>query len=119
MASYRRHHLTVAAELTTALPGAAEALAAVRQAGETDVIITAKHVSSVGRSLAAAGLAGDDLFTDVHGPEKAAVLARNGAAAYVGDTRPTCRWPPPLGSPRSACPPARSQPVTCVPPGRA
>jgi phosphoglycolate phosphatase len=86
VASYRRHYLTVAAELTTALPGAAEALAAVRQAGETDVIITAKHVSSVGRSLAAAGLAGDDLFTDVHGPEKAAVLARIGAAAYVGDT---------------------------------
>lgn len=86
VASYRRHYLTVAAELTTALPGACAALAAVRQAGEAAVIITAKHVSSVGPSLAVAGLSGDDLFTNVHGAEKAAVLARIGAAAYVGDT---------------------------------
>jgi len=89
VASYRRHYLTVAGELTTALPGAAEALAAVRQAGQAAVIITAKHVSSVGPSLAAAGLSGlsgDDLFTDVHGAGKAAVLARISAAAYVGDT---------------------------------
>ena len=86
VARYRRHYLTVAAELTTALPGAAEALAAVRQAGQAAVIITAKHVSSAGPSLAAAGLSGDDLFTNVHGAEKAAVLIRIGAAAYVGDT---------------------------------
>jgi len=85
-AIYRRHYLAVAAELTTALPGAAEALAAVRQAGAAAVIITAKHEVSVGPSLAAAGLSGDDLFTNVHGPEKAGVLARIGAAAYVGDT---------------------------------
>jgi phosphoglycolate phosphatase len=85
-ASYRRHYLTVAAELTIALPGAHEALAAVRQAGESAVVITAKHVVSVGLSLLAAGLSGDDLFTNVHGPEKAEVLAQIGAAAYVGDT---------------------------------
>jgi phosphoglycolate phosphatase-like HAD superfamily hydrolase len=84
--SYRRHYLSVAAGLTTALPGARAALAAVRQAGEAAVIITAKHVSSAGPSLAVAGLSGDDLFTNVHGAEKAAVLARIGAAAYVGDT---------------------------------
>jgi len=86
VASYRRHYLSVAAGLTTALPGARAALAAVRQAGEAAVIITAKHVSSAGPSLAVAGLSGDDLFTNVHGAEKAAVLARIGAAAYVGDT---------------------------------
>jgi phosphoglycolate phosphatase len=85
-ASYRRHYLTVAAELTSALPGAPEALAAVRQAGESAVIITAKHEMSVGPSLLAAGLSGDDLFTNVHGAEKAEVLAHIGAAAYVGDT---------------------------------
>ena len=49
-ASYRRHYLTVAAELTSALPGAPEALAAVREAGESAVIITAKHEVSVGPS---------------------------------------------------------------------
>jgi phosphoglycolate phosphatase len=85
-AIYRRHYLTVAAELTTALPGAHGALAAVRPAGESAEIITAKHEVSVGPSLLAAGLSGDDLFTNVHGAEKAEVLAQIGAAAYVGDT---------------------------------
>jgi len=39
-------------------------------------------------SLQAAGLAPDELFTLVHGPEKAAVLRRLKAVAYVGDTPP-------------------------------
>jgi phosphoglycolate phosphatase len=87
-ACYRRHYVRLAAEKTTALPGAREALAAVRAAGERAVIITAKHPVSVGPSLRAAGLTADELFTHVHGPEKAEVLRRLGAAAYVGDTPP-------------------------------
>ena len=83
---YRRHYVLLAEENTTALPGAAEALAAVRAAGERAVIITAKHEISVGPSLRAAGLAADEVYTHVHGPEKGAVLRRLGAAAYVGDT---------------------------------
>lgn len=51
---YRRHYLRLAEGMTTVLPGAHEALAAVR----------------------------------VHGPEKAAVLRRLRAVAYVGDTPP-------------------------------
>jgi hypothetical protein len=43
-------------------------------------------VRAVAPSLSAAGLAADELFTHVHGPGKAAVLRRLGAAAYVGDT---------------------------------
>ena len=39
-------------------------------------------------SLQAAGLTPDELFTLVHGPEKAAVLRRLKAVAYVGDTPP-------------------------------
>jgi phosphoglycolate phosphatase len=84
--SYRRHYVRLAERMTAALPGAREALAAVRAAGERAVIITAKHRVSVAPSLGAAGLAADELFTHVHGPEKAAVLRRLGAAAYVGDT---------------------------------
>jgi len=38
------------------------------------VIITAKHPVSVGPSLRAAGLTADELFTHVHGPERAEVL---------------------------------------------
>ena len=85
---YRRHYVRLAGPLTTTLPGAREALAAVRAAGERVVIITAKHPVSVGPSLRATGLSADELFTLVHGPEKAAVLRKLNAAAYVGDTPP-------------------------------
>ena len=84
-ATYRRHYVRLAPQLTTPLPGAAEALAAVRRAGERALIITAKHPVSVGPSLTAAGLEADDLYTHVYGPEKAAVLTQVGAAVYVGD----------------------------------
>ena len=84
-ASYRRHYLRLAPDLTTPLPGAAEALAAVRRAGERAIIVTAKHPISVGPSLVAAGLEADGLYAHVYGPEKAAVLSEVGAAVYVGD----------------------------------
>jgi phosphoglycolate phosphatase len=85
---YRRHYVRLAPQLTTLLPGAREALAAVRAAGERAVIITAKHPVSVEPSLRAVGLAVDEVFTHVHGPEKAAVLRKLNAAAYVGDSPP-------------------------------
>jgi phosphoglycolate phosphatase len=85
---YRRHYVRLAPALTTALPGAHEALAAVRAAGAAPVIITAKHAVSVSPSLSATGLTAAEIFTHVHGPEKGAVLARIRAAAYVGDTPP-------------------------------
>jgi phosphoglycolate phosphatase len=85
---YRLHYVQLAERLTTALPGAHEALAAVRAAGERVVIITAKHPVSVEPSLRAVGISADEIFTLVHGPEKAAVLRSLKAAAYVGDTPP-------------------------------
>ena len=84
--SYRRHYVRLTPALTFLLPGAAEALAAVHRSGERTVIVTAKHPVSVQPSLDAVGLAADEVFTHVHGPEKAAVLARLGATVYVGDT---------------------------------
>jgi len=87
-ATYRRHYVRLAEQMTTVLPGAHEALAAVRAVGERAVIITAKHQVSVEPSLKAAKLAADEVFTFVHGPEKAAVLRRLQAAAYVGDSPP-------------------------------
>src|SRR5690242_9696109 len=87
-AVYRRHYLRLADQMTTVLPGAHEALAAVRAAGQRVIIITAKHPVSAGPSLRAAGLAADELFTLVHGPEKTTVLRRVAATAYVGDTPP-------------------------------
>lgn len=88
LAIYRRHYVRLAAAHTAVLPGAQEALAAVRAAGDRAVIITAKHPISVGPSLVAAGLTADEVFTHVHGPEKAAVLRRLAATAYVGDSPP-------------------------------
>jgi phosphoglycolate phosphatase len=85
---YRRHYVRLAEQLTTVLPGALEALAAVRAAGQRVVIITAKHSVSVQPSLKATGITADEVFTFVHGPEKAAVLRRVAAAAYVGDSPP-------------------------------
>jgi phosphoglycolate phosphatase len=85
-ACYRRHYVALAPTLTTLLPGAAEALSAVKEAGEDAVIVTAKHAISVEPSLRAVGLVPDQLFTHVHGAEKGEVLARLSAVAYVGDT---------------------------------
>jgi phosphoglycolate phosphatase len=83
---YRVHYLRLAGPLTTRLPGAAEALAAVRAAGARAVVITAKYELTARLSLEGVGLSADELFADAHGPEKAAVLKAIGADVYVGDT---------------------------------
>jgi phosphoglycolate phosphatase len=83
---YRAHYLRLLGPLTTLLPGAAEALAAVRASGASAVVITAKPEVTARLSLDGVGLAADEIFADAHGPEKAAVLAALGAAVYVGDT---------------------------------
>jgi phosphoglycolate phosphatase len=86
VAIYRAHYARVAAGLTDVLPGAVAALAAVRAAGARAVVITAKYVVPARAAIDGAGLVIDELFSDMHGPEKASVLARIGAAVYVGDT---------------------------------
>lgn len=86
VAIYRAHYAKVAGELTVVMPGAAGALAAVRAAGARAVVITAKYVVPARAGLDGAALVADELYTEMHGPEKAAVLTRIGAAVYVGDT---------------------------------
>jgi phosphoglycolate phosphatase-like HAD superfamily hydrolase len=84
--AYRAHYLRLAGPLTSRLPGAAEALAAVRAAGAPAVVITAKYELTARLSLEGVGLSADELFADAHGPEKGAILKAIGAAVYVGDT---------------------------------
>src|SRR5215467_3627310 len=55
-AAYRRHYVRLAPTHTFPLPGAFEAIGAVRAAGERAVVVTAKHPVSVAPSLAAVGL---------------------------------------------------------------
>lgn len=86
VAVYRGHYAELAADLTVIMPGAREAMAAVRAAGARAVVITAKYVVPARASLAGSGLVADDLYADRHGPQKAAVLAGIGAGAYVADT---------------------------------
>ena len=83
---YREHYLRLAGPLTSVLPGAREALAAVRAAGARAVVITAKYEVTARLSLDGVGLAADEFYAGVHGPQKEAVLAGLGAAVYVGDT---------------------------------
>jgi phosphoglycolate phosphatase len=83
---YRSHYRVLAVPLTSLLPGAREALAAVRASGARAVVITAKHAVPARQSLDALRLVPDELFSDAHGPEKAAVLRDISACAYVGDT---------------------------------
>lgn len=83
---YREHYLKLLGPMTHLLPGAAEALAAVRAAGARAVVITAKHEVPARLSLESVGLSPDELVADAHGPEKGAVLTAIGAAVYVGDT---------------------------------
>jgi phosphoglycolate phosphatase len=88
MAIYRRHYPRLSGPLTSVLPGAREAVAAVRAAGARAAVISAKFGPAVWQVLGEVGLAVDEVFGEVHGPEKAAVLAALAAAAYVGDTPP-------------------------------
>jgi phosphoglycolate phosphatase-like HAD superfamily hydrolase len=83
---YRSHYLRLAGPLTTRLPGAAEAIEAVRAAGARAVVITAKYELTARLSLEGVGLFADGLFADAHGPEKGVILKEIGAAVYVGDT---------------------------------
>jgi phosphoglycolate phosphatase len=83
---YRAHYLTLLRPMTRLLPGAAQAVEAVRAAGARVVVITAKSELPARLSLESVGLAPDALIADAHGPEKAAVLKEMGAGVYVGDT---------------------------------
>lgn len=83
-AAYRAHHVDQL-HLVHVLPGALEAVAAVREAGGEVVIISGK---STALAAEVAGLTG---FGDVHvvggvfGMDKGTVLLDMGAVAYVGD----------------------------------
>ena len=83
---FRDLYVTVGVPGTDALPGAADALAAVRAAGAHTVVVTAKYEPNAHRCLHHVGLVVDEVFGWRYGPGKAETLQECGAFAYVGDT---------------------------------
>jgi len=71
--------------LTTAMPGAPAAIAAIRRAGCRAIVITAASAKVAAAMLTAAGLAVDRVHADVWGAGKAAPLHEERCWAFVGD----------------------------------
>jgi phosphoglycolate phosphatase len=82
---YRALYLTHALESTTALPGAAEAVALVRGSGARALVVTAKQHGLAVASLAHVGIEVDVVVGWRHGAAKGETLREHGATAYVGD----------------------------------
>ncbi|GAA1262947.1 HAD family hydrolase [Saccharothrix xinjiangensis] len=70
---------------TVALPGAAQALAAVRELGGTTLVVTGKYRPNAALHLAAFDWEVDHLFGELWSTGKAEALKAHGAAVYVGD----------------------------------
>lgn len=84
-ALYRSLYAEIAVPLTTAMPGAVEAVAAVRRAGGDVIVVTAKNTADARRTVRALGLDATEVVGLVFGPQKGEALAAFGASAYVGD----------------------------------
>ncbi|MGW1677654.1 HAD family hydrolase [Saccharopolyspora sp. NPDC002376] len=82
---FRSVYPTAVVEETKALPGATEALAAVRELGGRTLVITGKHQPNAELHLKAFGWEVDLLVGDVFGAAKGEVLREEGATSYVGD----------------------------------
>jgi len=85
VARYRALYPHHAIAPTTALPGAAEALDAVRAAGGRVLVLTAKKADLAELHLRHLGLVADELRGLAWAEGKAAALREYGALAYVGD----------------------------------
>jgi phosphoglycolate phosphatase len=70
---------------TVALPGAADALAAVRAAGGRTLVVTGKYAPNAAKHLAALGWDVDWLVGELWADGKADALREHGASIYVGD----------------------------------
>ncbi|MCP2259518.1 phosphoglycolate phosphatase [Streptoalloteichus tenebrarius] len=85
VARFREIYPEVVVPVTVALPGAAEALAAVRAAGGNTVVVTGKYALNAARHLGALGWEVDHLVGGLWSSGKGAALRQHGASVYVGD----------------------------------
>ncbi len=84
---YRELYTHHAIEPTLAMPGAREAVDAVRRAGGTAIVVTAKHEPSAKLHLEHLGIAPDAVIGGLWAEAKAEALVEYGAGVYVGDHR--------------------------------
>ncbi|MEV8479927.1 HAD family hydrolase [Streptomyces sp. NPDC051173] len=84
-ADYRAVYPTLAIAASPVMPGAREALDAVRELGGRSVVVTAKYERNARLHLDHLGLAPDALVGDLWAEGKATALRAHGATVYVGD----------------------------------
>lgn len=82
---FRALYVPLAVQRTVALPGAHEAIKAVRHHGGRAIVITAKYEPNARAHLDHLGLEVDELIGWRWGPEKAEALRAHDADIYVGD----------------------------------
>lgn len=85
VARYRELYPDLAVAPSPPLPGAAEALAAVRRHGGRTMVVTAKHQPHAERHLDHLGLVPDLVVGDLWAEAKGEALRAAGASVYVGD----------------------------------
>ncbi len=85
VARFRALYPEIVIPATVALPGAAQALAAVKELGGTTVVVTGKYRANAALHLAALGWEVDHLFGELWASGKAEALKAHSAAVYVGD----------------------------------
>ncbi|TYB58945.1 HAD family hydrolase [Nonomuraea sp. PA05] len=82
---YREIYPEMGVPVHTAMAGAHDAIAAVRQAGGGVIVVTGKNARDARGTVKVLGLDVDEVVGSVFGADKGSALARFGAAAYVGD----------------------------------
>lgn len=82
---YREMYPAYAVTATPALPGAREAVEAVRAAGGRAIVVTAKYEPNAKMHLEHLGIRPDAVIGDLWAEQKAVALREHGADVYVGD----------------------------------
>ncbi|MEW2305779.1 HAD family hydrolase [Streptomyces sp. NPDC006655] len=82
---YRAMYPEIAIAATPAMPGAREAIAAVRDAGGKTLVVTAKYEPNAKLHLGHLGIVPDAVVGDLWAEQKAVALREHGAGVYVGD----------------------------------
>ncbi|WP_344862573.1 HAD family hydrolase [Amycolatopsis ultiminotia] len=82
---FRALYPEVVVPVTVALPGAAEALRVVHQAGGNTVVVTGKYAPNAQLHVDALGLEVDEVVGELWSTRKAEALLAHGAQVYVGD----------------------------------